>query len=40
MAPYFEERVSERLRRAAYDVRFRAYDWSLNEQDAAPTSRR
>jgi hypothetical protein len=40
MAPYFEGRVSERLRRAAYEVTFRAYDWSLNEQAAASTSRR
>ena len=33
MAPYFDGAVQEKLRRAAYDVTFLPYDWSLNDQE-------
>lgn len=32
LAPYFEGEVQQRLRKAAYEVAFLPYDWSLNEQ--------
>jgi len=32
IAPYFDGRVADRLAAADYDVRFRAYDWALNDQ--------
>jgi len=32
IAPYFEDPVRSRLETASYDVDFRTYDWSLNDQ--------
>jgi len=38
MAPYFDGAVQEKLGRAAYDVTFLPYDWSLNDQERASPS--
>jgi hypothetical protein len=37
-APYFEGEVREKLGRAAYDVTFLPYNWTLNDQAPASTS--
>jgi len=36
MAPYFDGAVADRLAAARYEVTFRAYDWTLNDQGAPP----
>ena len=39
IAPYFEGPVRSRLESAAYDVDFRDYDWSLNDQPRSTAAR-
>lgn len=40
LAPYFDGGVQDRLAAAAYDVTYRSYDWTLNDQDPSEASRR
>lgn len=40
LAPYFDGVVRDRLAAGAYDVRYRTYDWTLNDQESSAASSR